>query len=351
MNSDTVLAGTQSGRIWVFDAWNRKCQFSLPQLPDAVLCLRHYNLDVDVVLAGLANGQLVVYDTHSVKAQDTSVKVEGASVSGEGTSVKAEGASVSGEGTSVKAEGASVSGEGAKPRFFDLCRSKIDGTPCDNCRAHPLACMAVGKKRLFCGCGNEVVMLRVKDNVNIEIERRWSVEDRAKGLVLNIAVGSTSVYTSTRDSPVVECWDFNKAKLLGSVDCLTILRDSGYTGDLRQARVLSLLLSHKTLWVGLGTGHVVLVDPTTRKPLTLLHRHVSAVRCLADTGGSPLTKLTSMVLTGGMGFIERHGCEWKKPNSEFGYTLVWEANFMEQAKFLDTHIRRRRRELSNMLVE
>lgn len=320
MYNDTVLAGTQSGRIWVFDAWDHKRQFSLPQLPGAVLCLRHYkdgagDKGADVVLAGLANGQLAVYDTNSVRANP------------------------------------SVKAEDVKPRFFDLCHSKIsEGTFCGDCRAHPLACTAVGKKRLFCGCGNEVVMLRIKENANIEIERRWSVEDRAKGLVLNIAVGSTSVWVSTRDSPVVECWDFAKTKVLGSVDCLTILRDSGYTGDLRETRVVSLLLSHKTLWVGLGTGHVVLVDPSTRKPLTLLHRHVSAVRCLVDTRSAMSSKSTSLVLTGGMGFIERHGCEWKKPNSEFGYTLVWEADFMEQAKHMDSHIRRRR-ELSNTLVE
>lgn len=314
VNDDTVLAGTQSGKIWVFDAWNHKCQFSLPQLPDAVLCLRHYkdganDVNVDVVLAGLANGQLAVYHTHSVKKED------------------------------------------AQPKFFDLCHSKIIGdATCEDCQAHPLACTAVGRKRLFCGCGNEIVVLRIKKNSEIEIERRWFVEDRAKGLVLNIAVGSTFVWISTRDSPVIECWDFSKTKFLGSVDCLTILRDSGYTGDLRETRVVSLLLSHKILWVGLGTGHVVLVDPSTRKHLTLIHRHVSAVRCMADTRGPTSPKSTSLVLTGGMGFIERHGCEWKRPNSEFGYTLVWEADFMEQAKHLNSHIRRRR-ELSNTLGE
>lgn len=312
VNDDTVLAGTQSGKIWKFDAWNHKCQFFLPQLPDAVLCLRHYkdanDVNVDVVLAGLANGQLAVYDTCSVEKED------------------------------------------AKPKFVDLCHSKTGDTPCEDCQAHPVACTAAGKKRLFCGCGNEIVVLRIKKNLEIEIERRWFLEDRGKGLVLNISVGSTFVWISTRDSPVIECWDFSKAKFLGSVDCLTILRDSGYTGDLRETRVLSLLMSHKILWVGLGTGHVVLVDPSTRKPLTLIHRHVSAVRCLADTRGLASSKFTSLVLTGGMGFIERHGCEWKKPNSEFGYTLVWEADFMEQAKNLDSHIRRRR-EVSNTLGE
>lgn len=322
VESDTVLAGTQSGKIWVFDAWDHRCLFDLPKLPHAILCLKHYKDDeVNVVLAGLANGQLAVYNSSSLRVEDTS------------------------------------------PTYFDLCYSKIlKGTSCADCNIHPVACMAVGKRRLLCGCGSEIVVLRVKRNkeakvdkgdsgeVVLEIERRWAVNDRAKGLVLNIAVGSSFVWISTRESPVVECWNFFKAKFLGSIDCLTILRDAGYTGNLRETRVLSLLLSHKTLWVGLGTGHVVLVDPSTQKPLKLIHRHVSAVRCLADTHSSSSPKSTSLVLTGGMGFIERHGCEWKKAISECGYTLVWEADFMEQAKHLEDHIRRRR-EFSNTLVE
>lgn len=317
VDSDTVLAGTQSGKIWVFDACNHKWLFSLPPLPHAVLCLRHYREEakdegngVNLVLAGLANGQVAVYDAKSMKKED------------------------------------------AQPRqLFSLCRRKLlEGSSCEECTMHPVACTAVGKKRLFCGCGNEVVVLRISEAAGLEVERRWAVEDRAKGLVLNIAVGSTFVWTSTRDSPVIECWDFSKAKtkLIGYVDCMAILRDIGYHGNLRDTRVVSLLLSHKTLWVGLGTGQVILVDPLTRKHLSVIQRHVSAVRCLADTRSPASSKPTSAVLSGGMGFIERPGCEWKKANNEFGYALVWEADFTEQAKHLESHICKRRELTENI---
>lgn len=304
VDSDTVLAGTQSGKIWVFDAGNHKCQFSQPQLSHALLCLRHYKdqaSGINVVLAGLANGQLAVYDADRVKKED------------------------------------------AWPKFYDLCRGKLlEGTSCEDCTMHPVACTAVGKKRLCCGCGSDVLVLKINDNAELEIERRWTVEDRDKGLVLNIAVGSTFVWTSTRDSPIIECWDFSKAKLIGHVDCMAILKESGYTGELRGTRVLSLLLSHKTLWVGLGSGHVILIDPSTRKHLSVIQRHVAAVRCLADTSSPASSKPTSVVLSGGMGFIERPGCEWKKANNEFGYVLFWEADFVEHAKHLESHIRKRR---------
>ena len=90
---------------------------------------------------------------------------------------------------------------------------------------------------------------------------------------------------------------------------------------------------------------MILIDPATRKQLSMIHRHVSAVRCLclADSRNPELSdQKTSLVLSGGMGFIERPGCERKKPNNEFGYALAWEADFTEQAKDLESHIRKRR---------
>lgn len=307
MDSDTVLAGTQSGKIWVFDASNHKCQFSQPQLPHAVLCLRHYKdvkdggSGVNLVVAGLANGQLALYDADNVKK------------------------------------------ENSQPEFLNLCPSlQHEGSSCEECRVHPVACTAVGKKRLFCGCGNEVVVFRINNEGKLEFERRWTVEDRDQGLILNIAVGSSFLWTSTRNSPVIECWDFVKPKLVGHVDCMSILKETGYDGDLREARVLSLLLSRKILWVGLGSGHVILIDPVTRKHLSIVRRHTSAVRCLADTRSPASSKPTSFVLSGAMGFIERPGCEWARDNKDFGFALAWEADFVEQAKDLESHIRKRR---------
>ena len=298
-----MLAGTLSGTMWVFDAANHKCQFSQAQLPQGILCLSQFtdeHMGVDLVIAGLANGQLAVYDAYSVKRKD------------------------------------------AKAELLNLCPTPADGdTPCGECNVYPVACTAVGKKRIFCGCGNEVVVLRVNDRGKLEIERRWNGEDRNEGLVLNIAVTSNFVWTSTRSSPVIECWDFCKAKLVGHVDCMAILKDNGYTGDLRGARVVSLLLSNKTLWVGLGTGHMILIDPSTRKHLSVIRRHMSAVRCLVDTRRP--AEETSFVLSGAMGFIARpgHGSN-KQTNNTFGHALVWEAEFVKQAKDLECHIKKRR---------
>ena len=76
VHSNIVLVGTQSGTLWVFEAGctkEHKCLHSLPRLPDAVLCLRHYmdaRTGLDLVFAGLANGQLAVYDARNLKQPD-----------------------------------------------------------------------------------------------------------------------------------------------------------------------------------------------------------------------------------------------------------------------------------------
>lgn len=292
-----MLAGTLSGTIWVFDAVNHKCEFSQPRLPNGVLCLKQY---AGKVLAGLANGQLAVYEASSVKRED------------------------------------------AKAELLNICPSPSDDEVfCDECSVYPVACIAVGKKRIFCGCANEVVVLRVNESGGLEVENRWKVEDRSEGLVLNIAVASNLLWTSTRGSSVIECWDYCKAKLVGHVDCLEILRDNSYSGDSRGARVVSLLLANKTLWIGLGSGHMILLDSSTRELVSIIQRHTFAVRCLVDTR-SP-DKNNSLVLSGAMGFIERPGYgSTKQTNNTFGHALVWEADFVEQATDLEYHIRKRR---------
>lgn len=131
------------------------------------------------------------------------------------------------------------------------------------------------------------------------------------------------------DSFVIECWDFFKVKFFGFVDCLIIFRDSGYIGDLCEICVFSFFLLYKILWVGFGIGYVVFVDFLMRKFLIFIYCYVFVVRCLVDIWGFVLFRFILFVLIGGMGFIERYGCEWKKFNIEFGYIFVWEVDFME----------------------
>lgn len=87
-----------------------------------------------------------------------------------------------------------------------------------------------------------------------------------------------------------------------------------------QARVTSLLLQQQpssTLWLGLGSGHLLLVNATTRVPLMVVKRQVSAVRGLLSVRALVGEKPAHLILSGGFGFQQRpitssqaNGGEW-----------------------------------------
>lgn len=212
----------------------------------------------------------------------------------------------------------------------------------------PVACMTVARRRLFCGSGNDVIVLQFNTDGKPEVERRWSVEDANRNLVLNIVVGSF-VWVSTRDSTLVDTWEPAKGVYHGAVDCKTILERSGVTEASHDVRVLSLLLQQKKrqLWIGLGSGHVILINPSTKEPLRIIRRHVSAVRCMEACCGPAFGKPLSLVMTGGMGFIERPSGSQNKANADFGHVLIWEADVRAQIDFLDSYKKKREEYVSS----
>lgn len=93
--------------------------------------------------------------------------------------------------------------------------------------------------------------------------------------------------------------------------------------------MFSFFFLYKMFWVGLGIGYVVFVDFLMWKFLKLIYCYVFVVCCFVDMYSFLFFKLVLLVLIGGMGFIERYGCEWKKVILDFGYMFVWEVDFME----------------------
>ena len=296
VQEDLVLVGTKSGKIYAFDARSHSCVDeslgAFCTLAGAVNTL-HPLPGSDMVFAGSASGQLVRLGVKVVRAQ----------------------------------------------RKFQPIHVELDG-------GQPVVCLASTARRLYCGLGNEVVRFSVCGD-QLDIDQRWSVRrgEQSRGLVQSIAVGA-HVWTSTQDSACVDVWDPNYGELIETVDCGAILVASGVQENAPDMRVLSLLLLPRELWVGLGSGHVILFNRANREPVSIIKRHASAVRCMAAADcGLDSDKPISLVVTGGMGFVERPGCEWKKADCKFGYALMWEAGISGQAEFLKTY-RSKRRELA-----
>ena len=61
VNDDLIVVGTKQGHLIVFDAGAHEKLHSFGPFPDSVLCLKHLHSNgVDILVAGLANGQLAV---------------------------------------------------------------------------------------------------------------------------------------------------------------------------------------------------------------------------------------------------------------------------------------------------
>jgi hypothetical protein len=191
VQSSHVLLGTDAGHILVYDGFSHKRTHQFTPLPDAILCLQFFKCSVlgsYSLYAGLASGQLAVYDEYLIPCAD------------------------------------------AKPsNVLEL-------------GAGPIRSVRQLHNHLYVSCGQEIVVLR---SPHYTVETKWK---------------------AVEDLP------------------------HGSTVDTRGARVTSMLLQphpHSVMWVGLGSGYLLLISATLHKPLMAVRRHVDAIRslqCLRVTG-------------------------------------------------------------------
>lgn len=302
VKEDLILVGTQTGKLWVYNAREEKCLHAMAILPDALLCLRHTTIDgQDQVFAGLANGQLAMYYISEFYNPPKTA------------------------------------------RTFN-----VGGGVC--CADKPVLCMVVGRKRLLCGMGHNIVAFKL-GLTDMLPEYHWSVAGNTKphkGLVSNIVVDKQGLWTSTKDSCRVELWDFKTHKLRAFLNCEDIIRATEPCEESsRGMRVVSLLIHRNVLWVGTGGGRILLIDTRSMSPLMTINRHKSAVRCLTTAVLKECGKSISVVLSGGLGFVPRQSSSRLPSCRDFGYVLVWESGIHEESKYLDEYKQKRQEWLLN----
>lgn len=304
---ELILVGTQTGNLWVYHAREEKLLHAMPSLPDAVLCLRQVQ---NQVFAGLANGELAMYNVDEFQNPPISTRTV-----------------------------------------------RADKSVC--CPFTPILCLAVAKKKLFCGAGHSVVAFKLDSCLNANSEEhnwnvsdQWSVSSQSEphhGLVSNIVIDRQGVWTATKGSSRIQLWDFKTHKLHAFVSCEDIIRASEPCEDqsARGMRVVSLLIHRNVLWVGIGCGRILLIDARSMAPLMMMNRHKSAVRVLAkaeiNDGGKPM----SVVLSGGLGFVQRQCASRELSSRDFGYILVWESGINEQSNELHDYKQKRQEWLLN----
>ena len=90
--------------------------------------------------------------------------------------------------------------------------------------------------------------------------------------------------------------------------CLRLPEDQGLNSY--DTRITSMLLQqspHSVLWIGLGSGHLLLLNAVNRRALMLIKRHVSSVRYLAMVKAILDEKPVNYIISGGFGFQQRPG--------------------------------------------
>jgi hypothetical protein len=240
VQSSHVLLGTDAGHILVYDGFSHKRTHQFTPLPDAILCLQFFKCSVlgsYSLYAGLASGQLAVYDEYLIPCAD------------------------------------------AKPsNVLEL-------------GAGPIRSVRQLHNHLYVSCGQEIVVLR---SPHYTVETKWKAVEEPNSFVTCMEVSQDTIWSSQSRSATIHLWDVEDGyKHRGEVNCdimLTNFLPHGSTVDTRGARVTSMLLQphpHSVMWVGLGSGYLLLISATLHKPLMAVRRHVDAIRslqCLRVTG-------------------------------------------------------------------
>ncbi len=80
--------------------------------------------------------------------------------------------------------------------------------------------------------------------------------------------------------------------------------------DASDLRVTSMHLQAPptpVLWLGLSTGHLLIVNASSRNPLMIAKRHCGAVRSIQSVKALIADKPVHLILTAGFGFLQRPG--------------------------------------------
>jgi len=82
-----------------------------------------------------------------------------------------------------------------------------------------------------------------------------------------------------------------------------------------EARVLSMVLQHQpsgVLWVGLASGHILLMNSVSKQPIMATRRHGHSVCCIRLVETVLNEKPLRHVLSSGYGFLQRPGSDAPK---------------------------------------
>uniref|UniRef100_A0A8C1WCT5 non-specific serine/threonine protein kinase n=1 Tax=Cyprinus carpio TaxID=7962 RepID=A0A8C1WCT5_CYPCA len=258
--SDWLVAGTQSGSLFIMDTVNAEVLHCLKSVKDSVTSLyfhihRHFK---NYLLVGTADGSLVIYDD------------------------------------SVKNGGPVKTLQVGDVNTPLMCLGPFSHTQ--------------ERKELWAACGSRVFSLTVEYDICRSIDTKPKLQQSriSSDPCISQLVVDKHVYVSRRGGHTVEIWDKKTERMMNLIDCAHPTKKSKAQSEdqSRQsvpslAIVKALLVQHSgTLWIGTKAGHILLVEVSSCQLLQTISAHCHSIRCMGSVllGTLPSVNVSVFVL-------------------------------------------------------
>uniref|UniRef100_A0A8C1W483 non-specific serine/threonine protein kinase n=1 Tax=Cyprinus carpio TaxID=7962 RepID=A0A8C1W483_CYPCA len=259
--SDWLVAGTQSGSLFIMDTINAEVLHCLKSVKDSVTSLYfhtglHHRFLKNYLLVGTADGSLVIYEDSVLKVKN---------------------------GAPVKTLQV---GEVNTPLM------------CLGSSSHPQE-----RRGLWAACGSRVISLTVEYDIFRSIDTKPKQLFLSDPCISRLAVDK-HVYVSKRGGHTVEVWDKKTERMVNLIDCAHQKHMCSVNTNLVQmvpssAIVKALLVQHSgTLWIGTKAGHILLVEVSSCQLLQTISPHCHSIRCMGSVllGTLPVSCLSLILL-------------------------------------------------------
>ncbi|XP_051547977.1 leucine-rich repeat serine/threonine-protein kinase 2-like [Myxocyprinus asiaticus] len=308
---DWLVAGTQSGSLIVMDTRSAEIVHCLKSVKDSVTSLYFYT-DLQhrclksYLLVGTADGTIVIYEDSVLKVKN---------------------------GDSVKS----------------LQVGDVNT---------PLMCVGPSshsqeRRALWAGCGTQVISLTVEDGICRSIDTKPKQLFPQQGRVSSDACISQlavdkHLYVSKTGGHSVEVWDKKTERMVNVIDCAKLLslgstrkakvpsEDTSRNMESSWAIVKTLLVQHSgTLWIGMRSGHMLLVEMSSCQLLQTISSHCHSICCMSSVLLETLNRKSVILVLGRQQHIPQD--QTKTQSVEDSVLMVWNSSLPLEVKDLNKH--------------
>ncbi|KAF4095390.1 leucine-rich repeat serine/threonine-protein kinase 2 [Onychostoma macrolepis] len=318
--SDWLVAGTQSGSLFIMDTINAEVLHCLKSVKDSVTSLyfhihRHFK---NYLLVGTADGSLVIYEDSVLKVKN---------------------------GGPVKTLQV---GDVNTPL---MCLGPFSQT--------------LERKELWAACGSKVFSLTVEYDICRSLDTKLKLLYPQQSRIssdpcISQLVVDKHVYVSKMGGHTVEVWDKKTERMINLIDCAQLLglcptkkpkaQNEEHSRQTVPSSVIvkALLVQHSsTLWIGTKAGHILLVEVSSCQLLQTISPHCHSIRCMGSVLLDTLNRKNVILVLGRRQRMSQDQIKTQVP-AEDSVLTVWNSSLPLEVRNLIRHCELRDKITSKM---